>query len=214
MKTRNRPFRNWRIEHLEDRRLLTVDVQVLNGDLLVSGTAAGAVEITVQADGSYLVSEGGTSLGTFTGVTDDINVVLDYQAEANDDSVTIDLGGTSADNVRVNLGDGDNSLTIQNGTIGSNLQLRGTAGDDSVTIGADSTQAGPVDVMLGGGANSFTLDGSVEGNLNVVSFNADDVLSVSDTGTVSGITNLGAGEQRSQRCGGRLGSMVTRLWGR
>lgn len=83
-----------------------------------------------------------------------------------------------------------------------------------MTIGADSTQAGNVDIKLGEGENSFTLDGSVEGNLNVVSSNANDVLSVSETGTVSGSTVLGAGEQRGQRCGGRLSSMMARLWGR
>ncbi len=32
-----------RVERLEDRRLLAVDVEVLNGDLVVSGTATGAV---------------------------------------------------------------------------------------------------------------------------------------------------------------------------
>ncbi len=64
----NKQSRRWRMERLEDRRLLAVDVEVLSGDLVVSGTATGAVEITAQEDGSYVVTEGGTSVGTFTGV--------------------------------------------------------------------------------------------------------------------------------------------------
>ncbi len=59
---------------------------------------------------------------------------------------------------------------------------------------------------------SFTLDGSVEGNLNVLSANADDVLTVSDTATVSGDTNLGAGEQRGHRGGGRFAGLFGLLW--
>ncbi len=33
--------RKWQMERLEDRRLLAVDVQVLSGDLVVSGNATG-----------------------------------------------------------------------------------------------------------------------------------------------------------------------------
>ncbi len=61
-----------------------------------------------------------------------------------------------------------------------------------------------MNVKLGAGDNTFNLDGSVEGNLNVVSANANDTLTVADTATVSGDTNLGAGEQRTGR-GGRHG---------
>ncbi len=89
----------------------------------------------------------------------------------------------------------------------------GLAGNDSVTIGSESTQAGNVDIKLGAGDNTFTLDGNIEGNLNVLSSNADDVLTVSDTGTVSGDTNLGAGEQRGHRGGGRFAGLVGWMWG-
>ena len=137
MRSKKKSFRGWRVERLEDRRLLAVDVQVLSGDLVVSGTATGAVEITAQSDGSYIVTEGGTSVGTFTGVTDDIKVTLDSAGET-DDTVTLDLGGKTVDSVTVNLGGGDNALTVKNGTIGSSLSVRGGSGDDTLTIATDA----------------------------------------------------------------------------
>jgi hypothetical protein len=85
-------------------------------------------------------------------------------------------------------------------------------GNDTLTLGADGTLKGSVDVKLGSGTNAFTLNGNVEGNLNVLSANADDVLTVADTATVSGTTNLGAGEQRRQR--GHFGSLMAMMFGR
>ncbi len=67
--------------------------------------------------------------------------MLDSDGATNDDVVTIDLGGKTVDSLTVNLGDGDNSLTVKNGTVGSNLLARGSSGDDSLTIAADATIA-------------------------------------------------------------------------
>ncbi len=168
--------RKWQMERLEDRRLLAVDVQVLSGDLVVSGNATGAVEITAQADGSYVVTEGGTAVGTYTGVTDDIKVTLDSEKASADDRVTIDLGGAKIDSLTVSLGNGDNVLNVKNGTVESGLIYQGAEGNDALDIAADATIAKNVDVFFGSGDNQFELSGKVERALNIRAGSGDDEL--------------------------------------
>ncbi len=193
MKSRKRNPRTWRMEHLEDRRLMAVDVQVLNGDLVVSGTAAAAVEVVAQSDGSYVVNEGGTAVGTYTGVNDDIIIKLDAdKAEAND-SVTIDLGGKTVDSVSVSLGNGNNSLTVKNGTVNSGLTYRTAEGDDSLTIAADATIAKDVDAIMGSGDNMLSLLGKVQRGLRVRTGSGDDSITLGTGSSVARDVSLNLG---------------------
>lgn len=67
-----------------------------------------------------------------------------------------------------------------------------------------------VSVCLSGGHNSVAVAGTIGGNVNVVSTNADDTVDISGEATIMGDTNLGLGEQtdaarrrRSHGHGGR-----------
>src|SRR5262249_21559063 len=90
----------------------------------------------------------------------------------SDDTVAIDLGGLSTPRgIRANLGDGVNSLTIDNGTISRSLEVKGGADADTVTLGgtvaltinrdARIDLRGSADDVLELGANA-TVNGSLE----------------------------------------------------
>ena len=103
---------------------MAVDVQVLGGDLIVSGTADAAVQIVATGENSFSVTEGESEAQTFEGVRDDIRINLDAGSTATDDDVTLDLGGFTFDRLTVNMGDGNNQFTLQNGTVESLLFRR------------------------------------------------------------------------------------------
>ena len=65
----------------------------------------------------------------------------------------------------MNLGNGDNSLTV-NGTLGS-LNVRGGAGADTVTLASSAAVTNGVFAQLGNGDNTLTLNGSIGGHLQV-----------------------------------------------
>src|SRR6478735_1804912 len=120
------------LEALERRYCLTVGVSVDDGDLIVSGDADGAIEIKATAANTFEVSDNGVVVGTVEGVTDDVRIRIDASAEAND-QVTLDLGGQTIDKLMVNLGGGDNTFTLQGGTVKGAFTYSGGSGDDAVT---------------------------------------------------------------------------------
>ncbi len=132
----NRNFR--RFEALENRLCLSVSVAVNDGDLVVSGDADGAVEIVAVGAGAYRVTDNGVLIAdesTLTGVTDDIHIQLEETIAGTNDTVTIDLGGETVDRIYAQLGDGDNSFELTNGTA-AGITYRGGDGIDSVSLSA------------------------------------------------------------------------------
>jgi hypothetical protein len=189
----NRKFRKF--ESLENRLCLSVSVSVDAGDLVVSGDADGAVEIVAVSAGAYRVTDNGVLIAdesTLTGVTDDIRINLEENVAGTNDTVTIDLGGQTVDRVYAELGDGDNSFELTNGTA-SVLNYRGGDGIDSVALSA--TIESRALVSLGDGANDLTVSGAV-GQLTVHGGDDADLVAITDTADVSKgvIAHLGDGD--------------------
>src|SRR5262245_49348611 len=102
--------RTLKFERFENRLCPAVLVDLgSNGDLAVSGDTAGIVAITAIDADSYQVTEGGALVANVDGVSRGIRIDLG----ASSDVVTIDLSGqTVKGNVQINLGNGDNSMTL------------------------------------------------------------------------------------------------------
>jgi hypothetical protein len=184
-----------RFEALENRLCLSVSVAVNDGDLVVSGDADGAVEIVAVSEGAYRVTDNGVLVAdetTLTGVTDDIHIELEESIEGTNDTVTVDLGGQTVDKVYAELGDGDNSFELVNGTA-AGLNYRGGDGIDSVSLAA--TIESRAIVSLGDGANELTVTGAI-GNLAVHGGDDADLMAIADTAVVSGgvTAQLGDGD--------------------
>src|SRR5207248_7180740 len=160
-------------ERLEGRYCLTVAAAVTDGNLVVSGDADGAVTITAVDATTYKITDNGADVATVDNVTGSIRLGLDATAGKND-SVTIDLGGQAVDRIMANLGNGDNSLTVQGGTVHGNLQLTGGSGNDSLTIAADAKVEKSVMARLGDGDNKVEVDGSVSRDVVVTGTDGDD----------------------------------------
>src|SRR5262245_41523498 len=104
------------VERLEDRWCPALTTTLRGSTLVINGAADnGAISIVQDATsaGTIIVNDGGTTVGDgpFTGVT---NIRLNLTDA--DDQVTIDLGGqTLSGSVVANLGDGANNLSVVNG---------------------------------------------------------------------------------------------------
>jgi hypothetical protein len=170
-------------------------VAVTDGDLIVSGDADGAVEIVAVAEGAYRVTDNGVLIAdetTLTGVTDDIHIKLEESIDGTNDVVTVDLGAQAIDRVYAQLGDGDNTFQILNGTA-SGLVYRGGDGIDSVSI--DATIESRATVTLGDGDNDLAVNAAV-GNLAIHGGDGADLVAISEAATVSRsvMANLGDGD--------------------
>src|SRR5437773_11012082 len=164
-------------ERLVGRYCLTVAAAVTDGNLVVTGDADGAVTITAVDATTYKVTDNGADVATLENVTGGIRLGIDASAGKND-QLTIDLGGQSVDRIMANLGNGDNSLTVQGGTVHGNLQVTGGTGNDSLTIAADAKVEKSVMARLSDGDNKVDLDGSVTRDLVVTGNDVDDNVTV------------------------------------
>src|SRR5262249_8220709 len=118
-------------ERLESRYCLTVTAAVTGDNLVVSGGAGGAVVVHEDSAGTFSVTDNGVAVGTpLSNVTGGIKLNIDASAGADND-VTIDLAGQAVDKIMANLGDGNNSLTIQGGTVNGNVTFTGGADNDT-----------------------------------------------------------------------------------
>lgn len=170
-------------ESCEKRLCMTVGVAVEDGLLSVSGEADGQVDIVATGEGTFEVRDAGVTIDTVADV-DAIDLRLD-DTEANDDhQVTIDLGGHSVDRVFVDLGDGENVLTLAGGSIEKMLAYRGGDGGDAVALATDTVIEGGVLVRLGDGDNILTVGGTVGRSLFVHGGDGADTIVVEEGATL------------------------------
>lgn len=198
-----------RFEPLENRLCLSVSATVSDGDLVVSGDAAGAVEIVAVSAGAYRVTDNGVLIAdetTLSGVTDDIRIQLETSVADTNDTVTVDLGGQAVDRVYASLGGGDNTFEFSNGTA-ERLSYRGGSGADSVTLAA--TIESRAQVALGAGDNDLTVTGAV-GSLVVQGGSGADLVAIDESATISGgvIAKLGSGDNSLSLAGAVDGHLL------
>ena len=202
-----RPRARLRVEHLEDRTTPAASAFVnFSGDLVVNDNVAANLAITQVGSNSFQVTDNGNPVGagTFNGVFRDVRI----QTSAADDTVLIDLGGFSAPrNLIVNLGHGNNSLTVQSGgvlgSIGYNVivgwggwfyqNFGGGGGNDDIAV-TGVTVSGRIGIWTGGGDNTVSpADGSVAGMVTVLTGAGQDSVTLGDgvtTFDVAGVTNF------------------------
>ena len=142
------------LEGLTERIVPAVSIRAVDGDLVISGianlnTGAQRLFITVTADNTVAIRDGGTSAATGTNrgsfeVTGDLILNLSNR----NDSVIIDFDGnfTLDGGITANLNNGTDSLSITNSggddsTIAGSVTIDGGNGNDTVFITNDSGTA-------------------------------------------------------------------------
>jgi hypothetical protein len=203
----------WGCEALEYRRLLTVSVAVDNTNLVLTGTADGAVQISAtDTTGTFDVYDAGTLVTTASGITGMIKVKLDDAAGSPDNSLAIDLGAAAVDRVMVDLGDGENLFTLSGGTIDNSVLYKGGSGADNVTISATTTIGRNVYANLKDGDNTFELAGTVQRGLFVEAGNGNDNVTIAAGATVGrgASINVGSGDNQVMLAGTINGGVMVR----
>jgi fibronectin-binding autotransporter adhesin len=157
------------LEALEERWCPAVTARVSFGFLLVGGSATNpgdTIKISQTAADTFKVEDGGTTVGTFSGVTRDVRIGL---GSAND-KVAVDLGGnTTPRGITALLGGGENSFSLVGGTVRGSLYVNGGTGVDTVALGDGTTS-----LQVNGNVTA-ALDGS-----------AGDSLTLADKATIKG----------------------------
>jgi hypothetical protein len=188
-------------ESLEDRTCPALSATQFGGLLVISGSATGGATISVTQDattaGKFTVTDG-TYNHTFSNVRN-----VTFVLGSADDKVDVNLGGnTFTGSVNAFLGNGNNTLSVENGTLRW-LNVYGGTGTDSVTLGDGTTNLKVAHSAWVG------LDGSTSDTLTLANH-----ATVSGNLTASAVNtvNLNAGsrvDQTVQVFGGSGGNTVT-----
>ncbi len=180
--------RRVRFESLEQRQLLAGDVVVgvVQGDLVVQGDELdNHIAITAGAEaGSFVV----------TGL-DGTTVHLEGQAAAGE----VTVAGVN-DDLRIDLGDGSDTLELADAVVNGSVSIRMGVGDDSVAVGSED---GGVGEALAG---LFDEDVSVaiRGSLRISTDGGEDQVVVDDA-AVRGFLDIHTGADNDSVS---LGSLV------
>jgi hypothetical protein len=195
----------WAIECLEERTLLTGNVLAAvlpGGNLLVLGDSK-ANEVSIQAtsggalqvsslDGTTTIN-GGKNPFTANGVTGSVYVFL---GQGNDVlqiggatvaptvSPAVTLTTTIPQNLLVITGNGNDTVNVQDTSIGGSAAIFGGIGTDTFTVGSPATGI-PVSVggnlLVEGGYGNSTMavfDANVTGNLTLIGNGSNDHIQV------------------------------------
>ena len=150
-------------EPLEDRSVPAVSATISSGTLFVTGAATNpgdTITITQTAPGTFTVADGTTQVTVEgSGTVSNVDVRLGKAS----DTVSIDLGTfTLAGSVSASMGSGNtDSLSVANGTIGGNLDVKGGPGRDVVTVADGLTVLGGATFDLAGGNDTLTFKATV-----------------------------------------------------
>ncbi|MEZ6058726.1 MAG: hypothetical protein R3C19_00020 [Planctomycetaceae bacterium] len=188
------------IEKLEDRLLLTgnVSVEISRGDIRISGDRSdNVISITLDNTGLTISGANGTTVnrvqrlvippGRIPAEIDDVFINM----AGGNDTVQANIAGVSVrHDVRVNLGAGNDRLTVTGGSVGRDATVLGGPGNDVVQWEMFSV-ADDLNVLLGGGNNSLTLtNGEVGDNATIFGGGGIDLIfvnsvQVADDATIS-----------------------------
>ncbi|MEZ6094557.1 MAG: hypothetical protein R3C03_10025 [Pirellulaceae bacterium] len=171
-------------QSLEDRRCMAVVVGASDGNMYVEGNANGIVEVYAVGEQAFAVRDNGIQIGgVIENVTGNLKISLDQSGGAQNDHVRIEMLDEAFQNIRVDLGDGNNHVeltgTHRTGFEPSHyvqrVQVFGGAGDD--TIDVDLITNTSVYASTGGGNDTLTQYAN-SGLVQFVSGNGDDTLNV------------------------------------
>lgn len=183
-----------RFEQLEDRRLMTVMADVIRGDLMVTGTPDGEVQVIATGPQSFDVHDAGELVASVEGVNDDIHIELQSGEGDSDDAVTLDLAEADVDRVFVNLGGGENHLMLASGSTGGSVQYHGGSGSDVLEVAEDFQIGRGLSAFLGDGDNSFEMLGAVERSMRVYAGAGDDEIRLGENSEVGRRLTLRPGQ--------------------
>lgn len=194
------------LERLESRSLLAADVSVVQGDLVIQGTAEGPISIVDLGDGTLQVTQQGAGadgsdlVSVESGVTDDIFIRLQPSSDSVQNHVTLDLSKNSVaiDQVMVRLGNGTNQLEVLGGTIHGSLYYLGGSGSDALLLDDGSVVERSVVAVLGNGSNSVSVGGTIDRGLSVRGGVEDDTIEFLATAWIQGNAILQAGDGVNQ----------------
>src|SRR5580704_16624707 len=209
----------WALERLEDRTLLSGNVTAIvtsGGNLVVTGDAQGnQIRIQSASGGALQVSSldgtttinGGSSPFSTTGVTGNVAVFMKQGADV------VDVGGTGMlttvpKNLFVDTGSGNDTVDVENASIGGNIAIFGGAGSDTFTVGSSNSETavsvGGSVYIVGGIADTNTIavfDADITGDLRIFGRGADDQIQV---GFDAGLGLIGVSETAHVNIGGNL----------
>ncbi|QDV25768.1 autotransporter outer membrane beta-barrel domain-containing protein [Aureliella helgolandensis] len=189
-------------EQLESRRVLAAAISVIDGSLFIEGDAVGEIAIVDLGDGTLQVTEsgagadGGDLVQVLVGVDDDIVINVDTSDTDANDIVSIDLSANTVavDSIFAALGGGDNSISLDGGTISGSLVVKAAEGNDSVYVAADATIEQNIELSLGDGDNTIAVGGDIGNNVAIINGDGDDTVAFGEQSVVSGGVRIGLGE--------------------
>ena len=165
---------------------------VLDGErLVIGGHSDGLIEIVAVENDVFQILDRGRLVSTVEGVTDDLRIDLGETS----DRVRLDLGGHMFyQNVFVDVGEGDDSIEIVNGSIGGHLIVRTGSGNDSVTISEDVYVKKHARINTGSGDDDFTFQGTSARKVFVRTGGGDDSLQISGSINTGLFAKTGRGD--------------------
>ena len=207
--------RKRRFEALESRLCMAAEVKLLEGGLLaIAGDATGAIDITISDVAgvqTVVVAEAGVEPPAsfpLADVSGGVRIRLTGDGAGANDTVNMNLGGQTLDSVFADLGRGDNSFALANGTIAKTLTVRGGDGNDSVSIAADAAVNGLFTALLGNGTNSVDILGHT-GSVVIRGGSGDDTVTLGDDAVVARLAaSLGPGGNTFNSAGDITGGAV------
>jgi uncharacterized protein YcfJ len=90
------------------------------------------------------------------------------------------------DSIFAALGGGDNSISLDGGTISGSLVVDATDGNDTVYVDADATVGQNARLSLGDGDNTIAIDGDIGNNVAIINGDGDDTVAFGEESVVSG----------------------------
>jgi hypothetical protein len=174
-------------DQLEDRRMMAVTANVIDGDLVIRGNAANDQIQVVQSTTNGVPVAGRFVVFGLNGTRINGQAVFNTPINVTDD-IDIDLGGGSdrlilgrngpssetmvSDELRVNMAEGTNTLTIQGITVNGNTMITSGTGNDTMTLRGDFGRPAGAEADLtirsGGGSDALNIANSfVRHELNI-----------------------------------------------